>query len=266
MSTVLRRNVSSNSRIFRRASALVVSIPKSGRTWVRVLMHHYLSEMEEVPFVLDGAELQRRGMPNVIFTHDLWEHRTTRSFKDRLRGKYLISGRLCLHKPIVLLARDPRDVVVSLFFQMTKRTVQFRGTLSEMVRDPTYGIHLIVDVMNTWLASWEGRSNVKLFRYEDCRSEPTDTFDRMIRFMGFTLDRQALERSIEFASFDNMKQMETDGRFESGVLRVSDPADAEAFKVRRGIVGGYQEYLDREDLEYVQAALEKLDRRYGYNR
>ena len=243
MSYVLRRNLSSNVRIFRRASSLVVSVPKSGRTWVRVLMHHYLSEIEGVPFVLDGAELQSRSLPNIIFTHDLWEHLTTRSFKDRARGKYLLQQRLCRHKPIVLLARDPRDVIVSLFFQLTKRTIQFSGTLSEMVRDQRYGVRLIVDVMNVWLTSWAGQDNFKLFRYEDCRMQPHETFGNMIQFMGFRVDKGALERSIEFASFDNMRQMETEGRFQSGVLRVRDPRDAEAFKVRRGIVGGYGEYL-----------------------
>ena len=262
---MFRRNLSSNARIFRRASALVVSVPKSGRTWVRVLMHHYLSGIEGVPFVLDGAELQSRGLPNVIFTHDLWEHLTTRSFKDRARGKYLLQKGLCRHKPIVLLARDPRDVIVSLFFQLTKRTIQYRGTLSEMVRDQRYGVRQIVDVMNVWLASWAGQNNFKLLRYEDCRVEPSEAFGSMIRFMGFTVNSKALERSIEFASFDNMRQMETEGRFQSGVLRVRDPRDAEAFKVRRGIVGGYPEYLDSEDLKYVETALERLDKRYGYN-
>jgi len=265
MRQVLRRNLSSNARVFRRANALVVSVPKSGRTWVRVLVHHYLSEIEKIPFVLDGTELQSRGLPNLIFTHDLWEHLTTRSFKDRLRGKYLIPEGLCRRKPILLLARDPRDVIVSLYFQLTKRTIQFQGTLSEMVRDETYGIHLIVEVMNAWLALWARQNNFKLLRYEDCRSHPSETFGSMIRFMGFAMDHGALERSIEFASFENMKQMETQGRFQSGVLRVKDSADVEAFKVRRGIVGGYGEYLNSADLTYVETALEKLDSRYGYS-
>jgi hypothetical protein len=261
---VLRLNVSSNATIFRNASALVVSVPKSGRTWVRVLLHHYLCELMQKPFVLDGEELQRQGLPNLICTHDLWEHRTTRRIKDRLRGKHLVPEGICRRKPILVLARDPRDVVVSLYFQLTKRTMKYRGTLPDMIRDRRFGIDNLVDVMNSWLGSWGQRSNFRLVRYEDCRAEPLEVFGGLIRFIGFALDIDKLLRSIDFASFDNMKRMESEGRFESGILRPKDPGDVESFKVRRGVIGGYRDYLTDEDIAHVETALRKLDTRFGY--
>jgi len=261
---LLRLNLSSNAKIFRQASALVVSVPKSGRTWLRVLVHHYLAELTQMPFVLDGKELQKQGLSNLMFTHDLWEHRTTHSMKDRMRGKYLVPEDLCRRKPILLLARDPRDVIVSLYFQLTKRTMKYRGSLPDMIRDRRFGIEMLVAVMNHWLASWEHRSNFKLVRYEDCRSQPVGVFGDLIRFFGFTLDHDALLRSIEFASFDNMKRMETEGQFGSGVLRPRDPSDAESFKVRRGVIGGYRAYMENAEIQYVENALDKLDRRFGY--
>jgi len=41
--------------------------------------------------------------------------------------------------------------------------------------------------------------------------------------------------------------------------------DPESFKVRRGKVGGYREYLSPEDLDYAADALRELDARFGYN-
>lgn len=264
MKRVFRRNLSSNARIFSNASAIVVSVPKSGRTWLRVLVHRYLSELAGLPFVLDAMELQRQGRPNLICTHDLWEHRTTRSMKDRLRGKHLVPGRLCDSKPLILLARDPRDVIVSLYFQLTKRTMKYRGSFAGMIRDRRFGIDALVDVMNVWLVSWGERANFKLVRYEDCRTQPFEAFAGVVRFCGFELQPDELSRSIDFASFDNMKRMETEGKFDSGALQPKDPTDAESFKVRRGVVGGYRSYLAGADLEHVERALAQLDARFGY--
>ena len=78
------------------------------------------------------------------------------------------------------------------------------------------------------------------------------------------LDEQVLERSIEFASFENMKRMERAGEFSSGTLQPRDPGDAESYKVRRGIIGGYRQYLDGADIDFVETALERLDNRFAY--
>ena len=58
--------------------------------------------------------------------------------------------------------------------------------------------------------------------------------------------------------------MEAAGAFDSKILRPGDVRDPESFKVRRGKVGGYREYLSVEDQEYALAALTKLDPRFGY--
>jgi hypothetical protein len=40
--------------------------------------------------------------------------------------------------------------------------------------------------------------------------------------------------------------------------------DPESFKVRRGKVGGYGEYLSTEDQQFAADAMTELDRRFGY--
>jgi hypothetical protein len=41
--------------------------------------------------------------------------------------------------------------------------------------------------------------------------------------------------------------------------------DPESFKVRRGKIGGYREYLSTEDQLHAAGALTKLDSRFGYD-
>jgi hypothetical protein len=73
------------------------------------------------------------------------------------------------------------------------------------------------------------------------------------------------QAALDFSQFENMKKMEAAGAFDSKILRPGDVRDPESFKVRRGKVGGYREYLSVEDQAYAAAALTKLDPRFGYD-
>jgi hypothetical protein len=265
MIAIKRRNLSSMARRYARARGIIVSIPKSGRTWLRVFLYAYCCALEGRPFTLDEEEISAASMPQFIFTHDLWEHLKTARFKDSIRGKHLVPRHAVDGKPILLLSRDPRDVIVSLFFQLSKRTRQFGGNLSDIINDRRFGIHSIVEIMNTWLLEWGEKDNCKLLRYEDCRLNTRGAFEEMLKFFGFDrIERDAFDRSLQFSSFDNMKNMEARGEFKAGILMPENPLDPDSFKVRRGIVGGYKQYLNERDLRAIEEAMRSLDARFGY--
>jgi hypothetical protein len=71
--------------------------------------------------------------------------------------------------------------------------------------------------------------------------------------------------ALDFSRFENMQKLEAAGAFDSKILRPGDVRDPESFKVRRGKVGGYREYLSAEDQAYAADALTKLDSRFGYD-
>ncbi len=262
---VFRRNLSSRARYYDAADAIFVSVPKSGRTWLRVFLYRYYSDTCGSNFTLNEKEIFAGPLPKLIFTHDMWEHRATARPKDRWRGKHLVPPRAAREKKIVLLARDPRDVLVSLFFQQSKRMHRYAGTLSDMLRHPRFGVRLIVDVMNAWMAEWGSRSNYRLVRYEDCKRDTAGNFRELIAFLApGAVDETAFGRALEFSSFDSMKAMEAAGKFDSRILAPADRSDPESFKVRRGQVGGYGEYFSESDLEYIEDELARLDSRYGY--
>jgi hypothetical protein len=265
MIKIRRWNFSSMAQRYRRADAIIVSIPKSGRTWLRVLLQSYFCAVAGREFALDDREADSIGMPRILYTHDLWEHLALSRFKDRVRGKFLIPNRESRGKRIVLLARDPRDVIVSLFFQLTRRDRRYHGTLSDMIRDTKFGIALIVEIMNTWMVEWGGRSHVNFVRYEDFRQDAEQTFRDVLAFLGCnSIDASAVAHSLELASFENMQAMEKNGRFGAGILSPGDVKDPQSFKVREGIVGGHKIYLDRDDLLFCERAMTRLDARYGY--
>jgi hypothetical protein len=260
-------NLTKRARQFSEADAIITSVPKSGRTWLRVFLYSFFAALEGRPFSLRPKEFAGPRTPRLVFTHDLWAHLTAPRLWDRLRGRHLIPPRERQAKPILLLSRDPRDVVVSLFFELTRRNRRrsFHGELSEMIRDPKFGVETIVGIMNSWMTEWGDRSNFKLVRYEDCRFNPDKSFRDVLSFLGFDqIDESIFARSLEFSSFDNMKKMEATRQVRSSKLTPGDITDPDSFKVRRGKVGGYKEYLGPKDIAHLDKAISRLHQRYAY--
>jgi Sulfotransferase domain len=268
MRRLVRWNMSGRARELSGGDAILVSIPKSGRTWVRTFLCAYFCEKLGQPFSLEPEQYQ--GVPRLIYTHDLFEQRTKADRWDKLRGKYLIPRRERIRRPIILLARDPRDAFVSLYIQLTRRTKETPNELkqmsaSELLRDPAFGIESMVKVMNSWLSEWSGRADFLLLRYETLRSDPSPGFRQLLQLLGErSIEERAFSQALRFSDFGQMKKLESAGEFASKILRAGDLQDPESFKVRRGKIGGFQDYLSPNDQAYAATALQKLDRRFGY--
>ncbi len=264
---LVRWNLSSRARELSGGDAIVVSIPKSGRTWVRTFVCAYFCEKLGQPFSL---EPEQYGAPRLVYTHDLFEQRTKSSRWDKLRGKFLLPPAERKGKPIILLARDPRDALVSLHVQLTRRTRETpnelkRMSASELLRHPDYGIESMVAVMNAWLAEWSRRHPFLLLRYETLRTDPAPAFAQLLQLLGEQPpDEQAFRHALAFSDFGHMRQLEGAGRFDSKILRAGDTADPESFKVRRGKVGGFADALSPNDQAFAGQALANLDARFGY--
>ncbi len=265
---LVRWNLSSRARQLSGGGALVVSIPKSGRTWVRTFLCAYFCEKVGQPFTLQPEQYE--GVPRILYTHDLFEQRTKADRWDKLRGKYLIPQAERARRPIILLARDPRDAFVSLYVQLTRRTKETPNELktksaAELLRDPAFGIGSIVEVMNSWLAEWSDRKNFLLVRYETLRASPAEGFAPILHLLAEKhVDEKAFAHALAFSAFGNMQKLESAGAFDSKILRAGDTRDPESFKVRRGKVGGFADYLSPNDQEYAAKVLEKLDPRFRY--
>ena len=123
----------------------------------------------------------------------------------------------------------------------------------------------MVEIMNSWLAEWSGRANFLLLRYETLRSEPASGFRELLRILGERpVQEKAFAHALEFSAFGHMKKLESAGAFDSKILRAGDARDPESFKVRRGKIGGFQDYLSPNDQAYAATALQRLDPRFGY--
>src|SRR5438876_10876365 len=157
-----RRNFSSRATELSGGTAIIVSVPKSGRTWLRAFICAYFCKRFGLEFTLRPGRYDLPEFPRVVFSHDLFEHRTKGDRWDRVRGKYLVPRRELKRAKIILLVRDPRDCFVSLYLQMTRRDPSADAALkqksvSEVLRDERFGIRGIVRAMNDWLNEFSSR-------------------------------------------------------------------------------------------------------------
>jgi hypothetical protein len=265
-----RWNFSSRARALSGGDMIVLSIPKSGRTWLRTFLCAYFCKRGGHDFTLTPERYGDPAIPRVIYSHDLFEHRTKGNPWDAVRGKYLVPAKELHRAKVVLLARDPRDVFVSLYLQMTRRDPGTRDefvqrTIGDMLRDQQFGIGSIVKTMNDWLDEFSGRRNLSLLRYESLRTAPAEQFRALLALLGETTPNMSIfQDALDFSDFGNMQKLEAAGVFDSKILQARDIRDPESFKVRRGKIGGYKDYLFGEDRQYAIDALRELDPHFGY--
>lgn len=263
---IIQWNMTPGVNKYKISDALILSVGKSGRTWLRVLLNKYLSLHYDVPFELGDLRKFNKKVPSLLFSHELWLHFSDASWIQQILGKYIVPDTILFDKKVILLSRDPRDVVVSLYYQKTRRSKRkISCPMNEFIRHKRYGIRTVVNVMNIWHRRLKNHPQCLLIRYEDMKQDALGELVRLLTFLGIeNIHIDSAREAVAFADFDNMKRMELKGEFHSPVLMPSDPSDPDSFKVREGKVGGYIRHFRESDSQYLDDAVKMLAQHYGY--
>jgi hypothetical protein len=78
------------------------------------------------------------------------------------------------------------------------------------------------------------------------------------------IDDAVFGPAIDFSDFRNMQKLEAAGEFGTKILQPRDREDPESFKVRRGKIGGFVEYLSPEAQGFAARMCETLNPAFGY--
>ncbi len=241
----------------RDADVYIISYPKSGRTWLRVLLGKALCLKYGLPdgLMLDTYRLTAAaGILRTHFVHDLSEILAAISYHHLPTDKTEYAA-----KKVIFVVREIGDVLVSSYFQATRRTNKFRGPLSDFIRSDKFGIKKVVTFYNIWHRNRHVPRDFLLLSYEEIHANAEAALAEALCFMGVDeIDPHMLKEAVAFASFDNMKKMEADGYFQDARMRPADVSDEESFKVRKGIAGGYKAYLSEVDIQYIDRTVEEI--------
>lgn len=251
------------------ADAAIVSFPKSGRTFVRVMLARLYQRQFGIDEreVLDFATLRDApaNVPRTLFTHD----------GDAMRPppQISVSRKHYRNKKVALLARHPGDVAVSRYYHLKHRSRDrarqrlARQPLEDFVWTAQGGIPSIVRFLNQWAQLSRERPGILIVRYEDFLSEPEATLAKLAHFIGLDSDAAQIKDAVEFARLENLRKKEQEGYFTSDRLGARKAGDDQSFKVRAGKSGGYRAQLSEAEQDAVQSYIrENLDPVFGYER
>lgn len=263
---LVKWNLTRHLNHYKSADVLVLSIGKSGRTWLRVLLNKFLSLHFDVPFGIGDLSLSDRRIPSILYEHEAWSHFCDASWFKRVVGRNIAPDGVLRQKKVVLLYRDPRDVVVSLYFQKTKRSrKKIDCDIKTFIRDKKNGIANIVSVMNLWRGRLQNHPSCFWLSYEALKSSPQGELQRLLDFVGIKgYDQNLCAEAVAFADFENMQVMERDNKFQSRILSARDISDPDSYKVREGKTGGYIKHFDDDQIYYLDEVVSLLDKFYNY--
>jgi hypothetical protein len=246
-----------------RADVHLVSYPKCGRTWlvlliVEALQRHHGLKRPRNPLKPRRMASRRRGIPYIHAHHDGGPEFLLP--EEIPRDKTFYHGR-----NVIFLVRDPRDVLVSSYFQKAKRNYNYEGSMSEFLSERRGGLESILTFYNIWAANADVPSDFLMVAYEDLHTDAHAELRRVLSFLGYTdIDQAVIDAAVEHCRFDNMRQLERNDSYGTGALSPRDTNDVATYKTRQGKAGGYRDHLDADQIAWVDAQIrDTLDPYYA---
>lgn len=251
----------------------LASYPKSGNTWMRVFLSNYMLDGDE-PASINNLETDGISSARHIFDEfagieasemdldtvdryrpDVYRLYAAEQEKERLfikvhdmyhtnmDGEPLFPADIS--RGAIYMVRNPLDVAVSFAFH---NGATFEKTVRNL-NDPEYAFHdrkghirsQLRQKMGSWsdhYRSWSEQKEIPILvvRYEDMKDQPEDTFSRVVKFCGWDLDKERLQKTLRFSSIDVLQEQEQEQGFHE-----KSPAPSPFF--RSGRSGEWREHL-----------------------
>ena len=248
-----------------RNDVYVISFPKCGRTWLRILIskalieHYNLDVSKELYLNPHKLCLLNSSIPRIDFCHDDTPHWKLPEELSTDKSMYK------KHK-VIFLVRDPRDVIISFYFQKRERRNNYNDDINRFIYERNGGVETIVKYYNIWFKQREVPEDFLLLKYEDLVNNTQEELKKVLQFIGLVkIDDNAIKKAVEFSSFNNMRKLEEEDFFSDERLRARSKGDEGSFKTRKGKIGGYKDYLNEEEIKWINNMItSELDSNIGY--
>jgi hypothetical protein len=235
----------------------LVSYPKSGNTWARVLISNLLSPDKPADFwtinqlvpELEGVtkrHLVRMARPRVIKSHFAFDPR---------------------YPQVICIVRDPRDVVISEYhYQRKTRQISDQYPMAEYVSCFIAGktcpeVGSWGQNVASWIVTRDRAPGFLLIRYETLLSDTVGELARIAEFLGISATQQRLTEVAELSSVDRMRQLEATQSNASSLMK---RGRKDVAFIRSAKSGGWRSELDEHLVEKIEEAWAPLMQYLGY--
>jgi hypothetical protein len=239
-----------------RFDAFVVSVPKCGRTWHRLMVGYYLTRVVgcDPRKALDLPMLcERAGVKQLAYTHNgsAYAHRLPAS------SKLMASPQEWTERDVLVLVRKPVDILLSGYHQVRYRHRRFEGTLSDFVRGVNTGIVKLLVAFNRWSDSRHLAASFDVASYEQMQRDPGEALRRALHFVGLReINQSIIQDAIDFTTPEYMRRYEDEGYFDTFKMRQTT-TDPRGRKVRTGNIDSAQKF-SAEDADFIADTIRQL--------
>lgn len=230
----------------------LASYPKSGTTWLRMLIVNLSStaspaDINALASGESGADELAIGV-RFLKVHDAYRRSPNAGLADLGANGAII------------IVRDPRDVAASLAAHKgssVDEAIALMGGLGETSSTSTLPQKL--PHWSSHVVSWLEQRDipVHLIRYEDLLLDPVTSFRRALRFAGCAAGNDVIRRAVAYSTFEQLQRQESTHGF-----REAQPYAGRFF--RRGIAGSWRSELTQAQVERIELNHGAMMQRLGY--
>ena len=245
-----------HSYSYTKGQFFLISFPKTGRTWLMYMIDQ-LQLISNNNSRIDKFFLLNEHDNSEIIIENGYRNNPLDIFKFASRYKYK-------RAKVIFLVRDPRDVVVSHFHQITKRSVNpfIFENISEFIRDEVLGFNRIIHYYNLWYNNRNIPEEFLLVRYEDLLQNGVVELLRIDSFLKLNICDSKVKSVYNNSSADKMRKKEVNNQFDDFN---NFGKEKNQMKVRNAVSGGYLNELDEEDILYCNKIMKDLNPYFNYN-
>lgn len=254
---------------------LLVSYPKSGRTWLQNLLveigklgfdpDNEIDEQTSISDALTKLGEDKNDFPYILATHakSSWEQVEPLHDEEQIQKEdFEEFGK----KKVIYLYRDPRDVLVSQYYHIKLRNNISKIEKEDLINNKVIGIKKIIFFMNKWMEYSEKHKD-QIFRmsYEEMKKDTIGTLKKMNQFIGMPVSDEIIQKAIEQSDIKKMQKKQASSTNKDPWTQTNKPSNINSFQSRKGITGEHKEFFSKEQLSKINQIIDEfLDKRYNY--
>lgn len=239
-----------------KAKYYILSYPKCGRTWLRFMLGYIFASHFQINrsirrnlLELDTLSSYNNKIPMIRIIHDDNAH--LKSPNELKISKFEFRN-----KKVILLVRDPRDVLVSYYYHKKFRERSYFKDISSFTREETGSIETIIKYYSIWMMNYNVPKDLLIVRYEDLHHQPEIELRKILDFFRIkSIDDKLVNRAVRYTKLENMRKIEMQQNVLSFRLSPTNPYNEHSYKTREGKIGGYKNHLSMDDIKFLESKI-----------